>query len=93
MAKLHQQVKKQFGDLRKATAKVTEVDYALLNDAFNFLAKPAKRALLNNGIHTPKDLARFTLETVASFHGIGPEALDGLIAVLKTQKLKFKNSE
>jgi hypothetical protein len=93
MSKLHQQVKKQLGDLGKATAKVVEVDYSLLNDAFNFLAKPAKRALLNNGIHSPKDLARFTVETVAGFHGIGPVALDGLITVLKQQHLKFKNSD
>ena len=88
MSKLHDQVKR-LGDLKK----VAEIDYELLSDAFNFLAKPAKRALLNNGIRTPKDLARFTLETVAGFHGIGPEALDGLLAVLKEQQLKFKNSD
>jgi hypothetical protein len=88
MSKLHDHVKR-LGDLKK----VAEIDYELLSDAFNFLAKPAKRALLNNGIRTPKDLARFTLETVAEFHGIGPEALDGLLAVLKEQQLKFKNSD
>ena len=70
--------------------KVTELDYSVLSDAFNVLSKPAKRALINNGIHTPKDLARFTVETVASFHGIGPEAIDAMMVILQKQRLKFK---
>ena len=93
MAKLHQHVKKQLDDLRKATVKVAEVDYELLSDAFDILTKPAKRALLKNNIHTPKDLARFTLETVANFQGISPEALDAMMTILQKQRLKFKSEK
>jgi hypothetical protein len=93
MPTLHQHVKKQLGALGKATAKATEVEYDLLSDAFNVLSKPAKRALIRNGIRTPKDLARFTVDTVANMHGIGPEAIDAMMTILQKQRLKFKSQK
>jgi hypothetical protein len=80
-------IPKQVGQLPK---KVAEFDYSMLSDAFNVLSKPARRALINNGIHTPKDLARFTVDTVAQMNGVGPEAIDAMMTILQKQRLKFK---
>src|SRR5438128_1955111 len=101
MGKAKQQLQKMAGrsmaELRKMDPrradlkKMTELDYSILSEAFATLAKPAKRALISNGIRTPADLARFSVDTVAGFHGIGPETVDALLGVLRKQRLKFKS--
>ena len=50
------------------------------------LAAPARRALVDNKILKLTDLKKFTLEQVADFHGMGPNAL----ALLKKAKAPFK---
>ena len=50
------------------------------------LAAPARRALVNNKILKLADLKRFTIDQVADFHGMGPNAL----TLLKKAKAPFK---
>ena len=50
------------------------------------LAAPARRALVDNKILKLADFKKFTLEHVADFHGMGPNAL----AILKKAKAPFK---
>jgi hypothetical protein len=50
------------------------------------LAAPARRALVNNKILKLSDLKKFTLDEVAEFHGMGPNAL----SILKKAKAPFK---
>ncbi|MBU3643241.1 MAG: DNA-binding protein [Candidatus Nanopelagicaceae bacterium] len=50
------------------------------------MAAPARRALVNNKILKLADLKRFTIDQVADFHGMGPNAL----SVLKKAKAPFK---
>ena len=50
------------------------------------LAAPARRALVNNKVLKLSDFKKFTLEEVADFHGMGPNAL----AILKKAKAPFK---
>jgi hypothetical protein len=49
---------------------VARFDYSRLSADFSKLAKPAQRALLNNGIFSPAELSRRTLKAVSEFHGI-----------------------
>lgn len=66
--------------------KVAAFDYAALAK----LSKPARRALLNNGIATPAALAKRKKSEVAAFHGIGPSAFPILAAALRGKRLFFK---
>jgi hypothetical protein len=50
------------------------------------LAAPARRALVDNKILKMTDLKKFTLDQVADFHGMGPNAL----SILKRAKAPFK---
>ena len=50
------------------------------------LAAPARRALVDNKILNLADFKKFTLEQVADFHGMGPNAL----SLLKKAKVPFK---
>lgn len=50
------------------------------------LAAPARRALVNNKILKLSDFKKYTIDEVAEFHGMGPNAL----AILKKAKAPFK---
>jgi hypothetical protein len=69
--------------------KVQAFDYSGLSAAFQKLAKPAKRALINNGITTTEDMAKHTEKEVMKFHGIGRSALPLLRAALQADGLEF----
>jgi hypothetical protein len=69
---------------------VASFDYERLDKVFGSLAKPAQRALINNQIFTPQDLAKRTEAEVVEFHGIGPSALPILRKYLKVKGLQFK---
>ena len=62
---------------------VAAFDYSKLNAAFSQLPKPAKRALINNRIYSPADLAKWTLEDLTELHGIGPSSLPLLKNILQ----------
>jgi hypothetical protein len=68
-----------------------QFDYSPLTPTFSKLSKPAQRGLLNNGIRTPADLARKTLEEVTELHGIGPSAMPVLREALRRNGLSFKS--
>jgi hypothetical protein len=74
-------------------ALIDQFDYSPLSPTFSKLAKPAQRALLNNGIRTPADLARKTLKEVTELHGIGPSAMPILREALRKNGLSFKSPE
>jgi hypothetical protein len=69
---------------------VATFDYSGLSADFAKLAKPAQRALLNNGICTPADLAKRAQKEVTAFHGIGPSALPILRQALRKHRLSFR---
>lgn len=50
------------------------------------IAAPARRALVNNNLFKLRDFKKFTIDEVAKFHGIGPNAL----AILKKAKAPFR---
>jgi hypothetical protein len=66
-----------------------EFDYSRLSKDFSKLSKPAQRALINNSIFTPADLARKTVKEISAFHGIGPSSIPILRKVLTRHGLKF----
>ena len=70
--------------------KIAAFDYSRLSDCFRTLGKPAQRALLNNGILTPADLASWRRADVADLHGIGPSSFPKLEAVLAAEGLGFR---
>ena len=57
------------------------------------LAAPAKRALVAKGIESLHELCPYTRREVASWHGIGPNALFVLEAELLKHNLAFKMEE
>jgi len=67
-----------------------DFDYSRLDPAFAKLSKPARRALINAGVLTLKDLAQHTQAEVAGLHGIGPSAFPILEAALQSAGLKFR---
>lgn len=69
---------------------VAEFDYSALDPVFAELSRPAQRALLTNGIRTPKELARNTLDEVLKFHGIGASSVPILKRALRANGLKFR---
>jgi predicted RecB family nuclease len=56
----------------------------------SLLAAPARRALKNNGITTPEQLAEYSENEILLWHGIGPAALVALRAALKAKGHSFK---
>lgn len=70
--------------------QVASFDYAQLDPAFLTLAKPAQRALVNNGILSPRDLAKHSLDEVMAFHGMGPKSKPVLEKILAARGLKFR---
>ncbi len=74
------------GDLRM----VETFDYSKLSPAFDKLPKPAKRALINAAVLSPKQLAMHTRAEIAALHGMGPGSFPALEAALKAEGLKFK---
>ena len=73
--------------------KVAEFDYSKLSDCFRTLSKPAQRALVNQGIHTPHDLAQWTSADLARLHGIGPSSFPKLEAILAAEGLGFAEAD
>lgn len=55
-----------------------------------YLAAPGRRALLQQGIRTPEQLAKFTEHEIASLHGMGPGSLKRLKILLQEKGLQFK---
>lgn len=72
------------------TEKFSPFDYTQLSPDFSKLSRPAKRALIDNGIFTPMDLSRRTLKEVSELHGIGPSAIPILREALHNSGLRFK---
>lgn len=70
--------------------KIAAFDYSRLAVCFQGLAKPAQRALVNNGIYTPADLAAWRRTELAELHGIGPSSFPKLDAILAAEGLGFK---
>ena len=66
-------------------------DYSSLAEPFRGLSKPAQRALINNAILTPAELARRTRKDVARLHGIGPSVLPKLDQILGAEGLGFQS--
>lgn len=56
------------------------------------LGKPAQRAILNSGISTLEELAALSEKDVARWHGIGPNALLKLRAMLMEKGLSFSDT-
>ena len=56
------------------------------------LNKPAQSAILNSGITTLEELAALPEKQVAQWHGIGPNALIRLRAILAENGLSFSSS-
>jgi hypothetical protein len=63
-----------------------------LSEDLSKLGKPAQRALLSNGISTPEDLAKRTLEEVLDFHGIGKSSVPILLAALQKKGMRFRKA-
>ncbi|MEW6014323.1 MAG: helix-hairpin-helix domain-containing protein [Candidatus Zixiibacteriota bacterium] len=69
---------------------VAEFDYSRLSHQFRVLARPAQRALVNNGIFTPEDLAGKTIDEISRLHGIGASALSTMKNILRRNRLQFR---
>jgi DNA-directed RNA polymerase alpha subunit len=54
------------------------------------LSAPARRALEQAGIHSVKDLARYSEKEILQLHGMGPSSLPKLKEALKKEGLTFK---
>jgi hypothetical protein len=65
-------------------------DYSMLSPEFSRLNRPAKRALIAEGILDCAALSRRTRAEIAALHGIGPSAFSTLEAVLFASGLRFK---
>jgi uncharacterized protein YdhG (YjbR/CyaY superfamily) len=59
-------------------------------DPFSRLAAPAQRALADAGITSLKQLSQKAERQIAQLHGMGPGALNTLLAILRTNGLTFK---
>ena len=70
--------------------KLAEFDYSRLSKSFEVLSKPAQRALINNGIYTTTDLAKWNRANLAKLHGIGPSVFPKLDNILRADGLEFK---
>ena len=67
-----------------------EFDDSRLAPALAMLSKPAKRALIQQGICSEKDLAQRRRSEIAKLHGIGPASFPVLEDALKAAGLRFK---
>lgn len=56
----------------------------------SLISAPARRALENAGIKTIVQLSKWTEKEISKLHGMGPNALGKLKAVLKSEGLSFK---
>lgn len=54
------------------------------------VAGPALRALANAGIRSMSDVARWSREDLAALHGMGPKALQLLVAAAPHGKTKHR---
>ncbi|MFB9844566.1 RNA polymerase alpha subunit C-terminal domain-containing protein [Mucilaginibacter ginsenosidivorans] len=72
------------------TCPMCENERKAMAGVFSGLSAPARRALENNGISTPLQLAAFTEKEVLKIHGMGPGSLPKLRESLKRQGLSFK---
>ena len=70
--------------------KVEEFDCSKLHPAFAKMGKPARRALVNAGLLTPKQLAKKTRAEVAALHGMGPSSFPTMLKILRAMSLKFR---
>jgi HEAT repeat protein len=64
---------------------------AALHASLARLPQPAQRALLAEGIRTPRDLARWRLADLLALHGIGPSAVPVLREALRQEGLDFRS--
>ncbi|MEP0827352.1 MAG: hypothetical protein HRF51_02420 [bacterium] len=69
---------------------VADFDCSCLSHQFRVLARPARRALVNNGIFTPEDLAEKTIDEISHLHGIGPSALSTMKNNHRRNRLQFR---
>lgn len=68
---------------------IREFDYSNLGPEFAKLSRPAKRALINNGILSVRDLASWRQRDVMQLHGVGPKALPIFEDALLAEGLDF----
>ena len=68
---------------------ICEKSRSLGDDVLNKLGAPAKRALANAGIGPLSDFSKFTENEIASLHGIGPNALAKIKAVMAANGISF----
>lgn len=54
------------------------------------LSAPARRALVNSGVTSLKQLSAFSEKEILSLHGMGPASIPTLKAALKKEGLNFK---
>lgn len=62
-----------------------------VKQGFDSLAAPARRALENNGIHTPQELAQYSEAEILKFHGMGRSSIPKLQQLLAENGLTFKH--
>jgi hypothetical protein len=54
------------------------------------LAAPARRALINDGLYKVSDLRKVSLAALKELHGMGPNAIRILVAVMNKQDISFR---
>lgn len=74
------------------TCPICEEQRKPADDFLSTLAAPARRALENNGITSPEQLANFTEKEVLAFHGMGKSSIPKLQKFLSQKNLHFKNN-
>ncbi|REE81276.1 helix-hairpin-helix protein [Paenibacillus taihuensis] len=57
------------------------------------LAKPALRALSNAGLHSLADISSMSEAEFRKLHGIGPKAVDLIVAAFEAKGLAFAKSQ
>ncbi|TMW71298.1 RNA polymerase alpha subunit C-terminal domain-containing protein [Alteribacter natronophilus] len=56
------------------------------------LSKPAKGALIHEGVDTLEKLSKYTEKEILKIHGIGPASLPVMRSLLAEEGLSFKDS-
>ena len=69
---------------------ICEKEKAPVAEFHSTIGAPARRALENAGIKTTVQLSKWTEKELSKLHGMGPNALGKLKAVLKAEGLSFK---
>ncbi len=59
----------------------------------NYLAKPAREALLNKGVFILNDLSRFTKSEIKELKGLGPKAFKKIQEDLWNQDISFRSEK